>query len=115
MANEADIMASTFFHTCDIYRFVNVKDGNITRQELQKIMENVPCACSTGGGSSLDRTDEYQPVEYTDKLYTRPTVEILAGDEVIVTIYDTQESFTAGQGRCYPSHRQTPLMRKERA
>lgn len=115
MSTEADIMASTFFHTCTVKRYSDVKDGNITRQEYVNVYENIPCAVSTGGGSSANRNDEYQPVEYTDTLYTRPDVEIMAGDEIEATIYGTVETFTAGYGRQYTSHRQTPIIRKGRA
>lgn len=115
MSTEADIMASTFFHTCTVKRYSDIKEGNITRQKYVAVYENIPCAVSYGGGSSAIRNDEYQPIEYTDTLFTKPDVEILAGDEITANIYGTDETYTAGCGRQYPSHRQTPIMRKERA
>lgn len=111
----ADIAAQRYFHTCTVSRSVEIKDGPFTRYELQEVYTDIPCAVSTGGGSNLDRTDEYQPVEYTDTLYTRPEIDIKPGDEITADIYGEIELFTAGAGRKYPSHRQTPVMRKERA
>lgn len=112
---EADVVATTFYHTCTVSRSVEVQDGPFTEWTLQEVYKDIPCAVSSGGGSSLDRTDEYQPVEYTDTLFTRPEIDIRAGDEITADIYGEIELFTAGAGRKYPSHRQTPIMRKERA
>lgn len=113
---EADVMATTFFHTCTIRRQTLVQDGAITRPgEMTVVYENIPCAVSTGGGSQRNQTDEYVPVEYTDTLYTRPDVTVEPGDEITVQIYNETDVFLSGAGRRYPSHRQTPIMRKGRA
>lgn len=112
---EADIMATTFFHTCTISRpEPKIIDGWTQNVLVDKYID-IPCAVSTGGGSGERVNDEYVPVEYEDTLYTRPEVLVLPGDTVTATIWDEVFLFQAGEGRRYHSHRQTPLMRRGRA
>ena len=114
----ADVVASTIFrHTCTIKRAVKAKqDGRFTRETWEEVYKDIPCAISTGGGSSETLNEEYQPVNYTDTLYTRPEIEVKAGDRVYSTVGENHVLyFEAGEGRKYVSHRQTPLFRRGRA
>lgn len=115
--NEADIMALTFFHTCTIKRSEQEKVGNITREKMVNTYEDIPCAVSSSGGSNEQPTDEYVPVVYNDTLYTRPDVEVREGDFVITknNVDGSEGYYIAGKGVLYPSHRQTPLVAKDRA
>lgn len=115
MSTEADIMALTFFHTCTIERVVKYKDGGFTRERLEPIYTDIPCAVSYGAGSNQGTGEEYQPIDDSEVLYTRPDIIVKAGDAVTAKIYDEIVKFEAGDGRVYPSHRQTQLRRKERA
>ena len=112
---EADILATTYFDTCTIKRAVKVKDGAITREEMLAVYSAIPCAVSSNSGSANGKNDEYQPIEYEDLLYTRPDVEVRAGDRVEAVVGGESCIYEAGQGRRYSSHRQTPLKRKGRA
>lgn len=112
---EADIIATTFFHTCTIQRPPEPDASTIYEEELETVYEDIPCAVSSNGGSSETLNDEYQPVTYTDTLFTRPEIDIRAGDVITAKIYNDIEIFIAAAGRRYPSHRQTPIIRKERA
>lgn len=112
---EADILATTYFDTCTIKRAAKVKDGAITREEMRAVYSAIPCAVSSNSGSANGKNDEYQPIEYEDLLYTRPDVEVRAGDRVEAVVGGDSCIYEAGQGRRYPSHRQTPLKRKGRA
>lgn len=113
--NEADILATTYFDTCTIKRAVRVKNGAITREEMQAVYSAIPCAVSSNGGSASGKNDEYQLIEYEDLLYTRPEIEVRAGDRVEAVVGGDSCIYEAGQGRRYSSHRQTPLKRKGRA
>lgn len=113
--NEADILAMTYFHTCTIYRPVKHTEDGITRQKYQAVYTDIPCAVSSGGGSSEGRNEESQPVEYTDTLFVRPEIDVRAGDKVEAKIYEDRISFLSLEGRRYPSHRQVPLIYKGRA
>lgn len=113
--NEADILATTYFDTCTIKRAVKVKEGAITREKMVTVYSAIPCAVSSNGGSANGKNDEYQPIEYEDLLYTRPDVEVRAGDRVEAVVGGDSCIYEAGQGRRYSSHRQTPLKRKGRA
>lgn len=112
---EADVMSLTFFHSCDIERVEKYKDGNFTRERLVTVYNDIPCAVSYGAGSNQGTGEEYQPIDDSEVLYTRPEVVVKAGDTVIAKIYGEIVKFEAGDGRVYPSHRQTHLRRKERA
>lgn len=113
--NEADILATTYFDTCTIKRAVRVKNGAITREEMQAVYSAIPCAVSSSSGSANGKNDEYQQIEYEDLLYTRPDIEVRAGDRVEAVVGGDSCIYEAGQGRRYSSHRQTPLKRKGRA
>lgn len=113
--NEADVLATTYWHKCTVKRAQKVTEDGWTREKLVDVYTDIPCAVSTGGGSSEGVNDEYVPVQYEDELFTRPEVQILAGDVIICDIFGETFEFQAGEGRRYHSHRQTPLIRKERA
>lgn len=113
--NEEQIIASTFFHSCDISRMFHVKQGNITREERKTIASNVPCAVSGGKGSANQSNGEYQPIQYVEELFINKDVDIKAGDLILANVYGEKISYVAGEGRKYASHQQIPLLRKGRA
>ena len=115
MSTEADVLATTYFDRCTIKRAVKVKEGAITREEMRAVYSAIPCALSSNSGSANGKNDEYQPIEYEDLLYTRPEIEVRAGDRVEAVVGGDSCIYEAGQGRRYASHRQTPLKRKGRA
>ncbi|MBS4903484.1 MAG: hypothetical protein KHZ96_13615 [Coprobacillus sp.] len=87
MASEADIIATLYFDSMDIYRKEKVKNPNET-------------------GTA------YISAAY--KLFCRPTVDIQVGDKLVITYNGITGEFEAGEPYPYKSHIETPLTKKER-
>lgn len=80
------IFAGWYTDTVDIYRVLSRKDGNMTRQERQKVNQ-LPVSCRVyspkkDGPAMTDNAARERSVE---KLACDLTVDIRAGDELLVT------------------------------
>lgn len=69
----------------DIYRVVPVKDGNLTRNERQKIYSSVPCRIYKSDNKALNMSQQAASYNETDKLMCANSVDVRAGDELIIT------------------------------
>lgn len=114
--SDADIIATLYFDTMNIYRREKVKDPNTGVSTLKDVLKysNIQCcldksnlAVATGetGTSSLVET-------YT--LFCRPTVDIQAGDILEIRYHGRVETFEAGDPYPYKSHIETTLSKKVR-
>lgn len=79
------IFAGWYTDTVDIYRVLSRKDGNMTRQERQKVNQ-LPVSCQVyspkkDGPAMTDNAARERSVE---KLAYDLTVDIRAGDELLV-------------------------------
>ena len=79
------IFAGWYTDTVDIYRVLSRKDGNMTRQERQKVNQ-LPVSCRVystkkDGPAMTDNAARERSVE---KLACDLTVDIRAGDELLV-------------------------------
>ena len=83
MASEADIIATLYFDSMDIYRKEKVKNPNTGITTMQEILKYSDLKCSLDKGSETTVAGEtgtaYISAAY--KLFCRPTVDIQVGDK----------------------------------
>lgn len=114
--NEADIIATTYYHRARVLRPAFTDDGSVfNTYENKEVYKDLACAVSFSGGSTQGESDTVQAVNYVATLFARPEVDIQAGDIVEADVYGTGYSFIAGQGVIYPSHIEVPLIKEEEA
>lgn len=87
----------------DIYRVVPVKDGNLTRNERQKIYSSVPCRIYKSDNKALNMSQQAASYNETDKLMCSNSVDVRAGDELIIT-RGGRLGHTAETLRAYPDN-----------
>ena len=114
--NEADIIATLYFDSMDIYRKEKVKDPNTGVTTMKETLKysNLQCA--------LDKKDEVTTageigtayISAAYKLFCRPTVDIKVGDKLVITYNGRTETFEAGDPYPYKSHIETPVTKKVR-
>lgn len=85
----------------DIYRVVPVKEGNLTRNERQKIYSSVPCRIYKSDNKALNMSQQAASYNETDKLMCSNSVDVRAGDELIIT-RGGRLGHTAETLRAYP-------------
>ena len=69
----------------DVYRTAPVKDGNLTRHERAKVLEKVPCRIYQSDNKPISMTQTAASVQQNDHLACNISVDIHAGDELIIT------------------------------
>ena len=114
MPSEADILASIYYDTMDIYRKQKTQNATTGITELTeiKVAENIKCALDKG--TEANTTGEIGTLSGSYKLFCRPTVDIKIGDRLIITYSGITREFEAGEPFPYISHLEIPLTRKER-
>lgn len=114
---EEDILATTYYDVCTIYRKGDaVKDPDTKQSSQAAIMvaEDVPCALSTAKGGSINLSGGHGSVDGSYTLFCRPDVDIQAGDKIIVVKGGRSYSLWAGLPFTYASsHTETPLSGEE--
>lgn len=71
--------------TMDVWRNVPVQDGNLTRQEHQKVLTGVPCRVYQSDNKPISMSQTASSVSQNDHLTCDISVDIRAGDELIIT------------------------------
>ncbi len=71
--------------TMDIYRVTETSSGNITRQERTLVAEAVPCRVYSPQKNAPSMKDTAARIQAAEKLACDLTVDIQAGDELLVT------------------------------
>lgn len=112
---EADILATTYYHTAIVERPKPVKRGRFDDYELSPVYDNLPCAVSFTKGSDTGETDTVQAINYVAELFCRPEITIKAGDEITADVHGQVYCFKAGECVRYVSHIAVPLIRSDRA
>lgn len=69
----------------DVYRVVETKDGNLTRHDRVKVLENIPCRIYQSDGKAINMAQTAADVRQEDKLSCDVSVDIRAGDELLIT------------------------------
>ena len=69
----------------DVWRNVDVLDGNLTRQERQKVLTGIPCRIYQSNNKPINMTQTAANVQQNDHLACDISVDIHAGDELIIT------------------------------
>ncbi|MFS1514562.1 ABC transporter ATP-binding protein [Chengkuizengella sp. SCS-71B] len=81
-------------------------------EEPDNIYKNEPCKLSKLSLGRNDQTEVQNNIQYQMKLFISPDLEILHGDEIIVTRYGRTLNYTAGEPFIYSSHQEVSLERK---
>ena len=114
-----DALAALRKDTCTISRNTAVKGlDKITALTYAPVYTDVPCRLSNKSYSRPTQAQgESASIRYDAVLFTRPAVDIQAGDRITVTISASGvvRYYTAGEPMLYPSSLQTGLRRTERA
>ena len=111
---EADILALTYEDLVDIYRPTLKKlENGETRQlgglEGEVVAIAVPCALAkhSGGKYTQGQATASAPTEYS--VFTRPEVDVRAGDTLVVTHLGRREILLAGRPDRHSSHNNVPV------
>ncbi|HIB1875266.1 TPA: hypothetical protein ACWWCX_002700 [Enterococcus faecium] len=117
---EADIIAMTYEDICTISRLDDIEnpETGITEQGYVSIHKNVPCALSQGqldGLAVIEGNDMVNIATDEYKLFLRPEVSILRGDQILVIQKASNTSFElyATKPFYYPSHCEVGLTGRE--
>lgn len=99
----------------DIYRWVEVVEGGITKQKKELLHANVKCHYSKG--SLVDVGEDGAPTLITSHtLFCGPDVDLQEGDEVVVTQRNgKQVKLTVGEGFPYSTHQEFRVKRVDTA
>ena len=116
MASEADIIATLYFDSMDIYRKEKVKDPNTGISTMKEVLKysNINCCLDKGSETTITGETGTASIIAPYKLFCRPTVDIKSGDTLIITYNGRTETFEAGEPYPYVSHIETPVTKKER-
>ena len=77
--------ADWYTDSVDVWRVVQVKEGNLTRSERQQIYSFVPCRVYTSADSPITMTQASSSIKQQAKLACSNDVDIQTGDELIIT------------------------------
>lgn len=85
--SEADILAMTYWDTCAVYRKQKVKKNNgTTVVEKSTVYEDIKCALGIKSlQSKMNQDEDVASTKYIYTLHTRPNIDILKGDSIVVT------------------------------
>lgn len=101
------IFSSWYTDTVDVWRVVSVVSGNITTQRRQQVGAVIPCRVYSSQKNGPNMTDTAARTQSTDKLACDLSVDIQAGDELLVTRggnlgkTNTPERYFAGNPQQY--------------
>ncbi len=70
--------------TVDVWREVDVMDGNLTRKERQQIYTGIPCRIYQNDASSIRMEQTSARIEQGSKLACDNAADIRAGDELFI-------------------------------
>lgn len=100
--NEADILAMTYEDLCTVKRMEDVEDPetNVTSQKYVSVYEEVQCALSQTGLGQAGRLAVVEDADMLNvtiseySLFTRPNIQIVKGDKILVKQKASGKSFT---------------------
>lgn len=68
----------------DVFRAVPVAEGSLTRHERRRVLADIPCRLYHTGSTDLRMEREAAGIEQKDWLQCDHTVDIRAGDELLI-------------------------------
>lgn len=101
-----------------ISRYVPVtKPNKQTVLQLQQVYSDQPCRISQTRLPKNGQTEAQNDIRYDAKLFIAPLpdVELLQGDEIVVTGRGVSRNYVAGEPFPYPTHQEIGLTRKDKA
>ncbi|MDR3564808.1 MAG: hypothetical protein P4N59_25715 [Negativicutes bacterium] len=108
------VLAQTYDSLVTISRLVDQDDGNGTIQTRPVLAKNVPCRRSKHGMSALHPTTGEATITFSEMLFCGPAVDILEGDELLVTgplgaVNPGPDRYFAGKIARYTTHQEVRL------
>jgi hypothetical protein len=120
-ARMSAVLEQTYDSKVTVYRKVDYKDGNLTKQKPEKIYTDIPCRRSKSGLSAIFATTDAAKITRSEKLFTSPEWDIKTGDELYVTGPSSviqardPDRYFAGETQLYGSHQEIKLEIQGRA
>ena len=114
--NFSDVLMQTYFDTCEIYRYEETVQNNITRQKEVLKYSGVRCALSQGslvkasGGNVTE-------ISSSSKVFFPPDTDIKEGDRLLVTQQGSNVAREYKAGECFiyaGSHIEVRVSRSEK-
>lgn len=117
---EAEILAMTYDHTCNVYRPVmnDLPSGEsifADKEQGALVYEGLQCALSSPSGGKLTyKKPEYQ-VTTDYLLFTMPDIEIEENDYLVINMYGHEIKASAGLTDYYLSHNEVHVTLEHKA
>ena len=111
---EADILAETYWDSVTVYRpfkdvlpsgesvFKSGRNGKV-------IYQDVPCALSSHSGGTISQSPSTATADTTYSLFTRPEVDILENDYLLISHLGKMVVLLAGAAERHSSHNNIPV------
>ena len=115
--NHAQVLAQTYFDTCDIYRFEETDHQGITRHAEVLKYSGVKCALSQGPLVKATG-DNAAEISASSKVFFTPDTDIKEGDKLVITQQGAQypKEYKAGEVFYYHgSHIEVRVSRSDKA
>lgn len=116
--------------TMEIYRVTPTTTGNLTSNQRQQVASSIPCRIYHSDQKPLDMSQTAASYNLTDKLMCANSVDIRAGDELLIQrggrlgkTTETIRAFAGDSTRYFEpfgavipglAHQEIPLLRQER-
>jgi len=114
MMDEIEILAETYHDKMDISRHTTIKKPNgATSSKFGVVYADIPCAISRAQNGAIYEEATSNSTSYNMTLFARPDVDIVIGDTLTITRFNSKVSeFIAGEPMYYESHIEVPIARK---
>lgn len=110
---ESDILASTYNDLMNVIRYEEVEDESHL-SEMKEVVKYLDVACELDKESTAYLTGDIASVVADYTIFTRPNIDVLEGDKLIITHLGRTYEGEAGLPFKYPSHLEVPVSIKER-
>lgn len=109
---DAEILELTYFDKATISGKVKYKKSNGATAFKDGVKaENIKCAISKKDLSVGEQIDTTNNLIYKEVMFCNPKTDIIAGDNVVVTLEcGIKKSYVAGEPFYYSSHLEVPLV-----
>lgn len=91
--------------TMDVFRTVQVVEDSLTRKAREQVLTGITCRIYSDGGGAPNMKQTAADLRESMKLATDNSVEIVSGDELIITVGGrlghSQEVIRAFAGSCH--------------
>lgn len=115
---DVEILESTYEHTCNIIREVEVinEDTGVNEKVETVIAEGIKCALSRKESSAEVLNGDIGSIVCTHKLFINPRVDIKLGDRLeVINEIGEKGFYLASEPFYYKTHREVPVTSRERS